>query len=55
MHLQAHEEPCQFLYSFNYMEGVGRMDGEETERFWAEANQAAGSTKQMNTGNAKRS
>ncbi len=51
MHLQAHEEQCQFLYSFNYTEGVGRMDGEETERFWAKVIQAAGSTKQMNTGN----
>ncbi|KLO05566.1 hypothetical protein SCHPADRAFT_946616 [Schizopora paradoxa] len=51
MHLQAHEERCQYLFSLNYTEGVGRMDGEETERFWAEMNQAAGSTKQMNTGN----
>ncbi|KLO06221.1 hypothetical protein SCHPADRAFT_946269 [Schizopora paradoxa] len=51
MHLQAHEEECRYLYSLSYTDGVGRLDGEETEHFWAEHNQAAGSTKQMNTGN----
>lgn len=55
MHVQAHEEMCQYLYSLTYTDGVGRMDGEGTERFWAEENQAAGSTKQMNTGNREES
>ncbi len=53
MHVQAHNEICQYLYSWNYTEGVGRSDGEEVERWWAEANQAAGSTKQMNAGHRR--
>ena len=53
MHLQNHVENCQWLYSLNYTEGVGRLDGEEVERFWAEMNQVAGSTKQMNPGHRR--
>lgn len=55
MHAQVHETVCEYTYSFNYTDGVGRMDGEGTERFWAELNQCAGSTKQMNTGNREES
>lgn len=50
MHVQNHVERCIYLHSFNFTKGVGRTDGEEAERFWAEANQLAGSTKQMNPG-----
>ncbi|KLO04068.1 hypothetical protein SCHPADRAFT_841060, partial [Schizopora paradoxa] len=53
MHLQGHIESCQYRFSWNYTDGVGRTDGEEVERFWAEANQAAGSTKQMNKGHRR--
>lgn len=50
MHLQNHCESCQYLFSLYFALGVGRLDGEELERFWAEANQIARSTKQMNPG-----
>lgn len=50
MHLQNHCEECQYLFSLYFAIGVGRLDGEEAERFWAEVNQLAGSTKQMNPG-----
>lgn len=50
MHVQNHCEECKYLYSLYFALGVGRLDGEEAERFWAEANQIAGSTKQMNPG-----
>lgn len=50
MHLQAHIEVCKFIYSLNLRFGTGTTDGEASERWWAELNQAAGSTKQMNPG-----
>lgn len=50
MHSQTHIEECQYCFSLYYALFVGRTDGEEVERFWSEANQAAGSTKQMNPG-----
>lgn len=50
LHLFGHEEQCQFGFSLNYTDGVGRTDGEEVERLWSEFNQAAGSTKQMGRG-----
>lgn len=50
MHGQTHVNTCQYCHSLYYTRGVGRTDGEEAERFWAEANQVAGSTKQMNPG-----
>ena len=50
MHLMGHEDQCQYGFSLNYTDGVGRTDGEECERLWAEFNQAAGSTKQMGRG-----
>lgn len=50
MHITNHVELCQWLYSFYFQTGVGRMDGEGVERFWSEVNHAAGSTKQMGHG-----
>ena len=50
MHVQNHIEECQYLFSLNYAESVGRLDGEEAERWWSVCNMAAGSTKQMNPG-----
>lgn len=47
MHVTSHVEKCQWVYNPNYRKHTGRLDGEEAERFWSEANQAAGSTKQM--------
>ena len=51
MHAHTHLDVCQYRYSLYYTKGVGRTDGEQAERFWSEANQVAGSTKQMNPGN----
>lgn len=50
MHGKTHIPICQYLYSLYFTKGVGRTDGEQAERFWSEANQVAGSTKQMNPG-----
>lgn len=50
MHVQAHIEDCKNKLSLNFTRGVGLSDGEGGERWWAEINQAAGSTKQMNPG-----
>ena len=50
MHAQGHVSECQWRRSFNYTPKVGRMDGEEAERLWAEINQVAGSTKYMSPG-----
>ncbi|KAI0054741.1 hypothetical protein BV25DRAFT_1785935, partial [Artomyces pyxidatus] len=49
-HLPAHGTPCHGPYSFNFLEGVGRTDGEGVERNWANMNGAASSTKQMGPG-----
>lgn len=51
LHLQTHQPTCLVKHSFNLTKGAGRTDGEEAERFWSEANQLAGSTKQMTPGN----
>ena len=50
MHVRNHVEECHWRCSLNYTPGVGRLDGEVAERWWSEANQLAGSTKQMNPG-----
>ncbi|KAI0060628.1 hypothetical protein BV25DRAFT_1806815 [Artomyces pyxidatus] len=49
-HLPAHGTLCQGPYSFNFLNGVGRTDGEGVERNWANMNGAASSTKQMGPG-----
>ena len=50
LHLVNHKTDCQYCFSYNYQKGVGRTDGEAIERFWAEANLYAASTKQQNGG-----
>lgn len=50
LHLYGHEDQCQYGFSLNYTDGVGRTDGEECECLWSEYNQVAGSTKQMGWG-----
>ncbi|KZP13327.1 hypothetical protein FIBSPDRAFT_913099 [Athelia psychrophila] len=37
-HLQSHEEKCHSLFSFNFMEGGARTDGEGVERNWDDLN-----------------
>ncbi|KAJ7787039.1 hypothetical protein B0H14DRAFT_2629794 [Mycena olivaceomarginata] len=44
MHLPAHVELCNILFSFNLTPFVGRTDGEAPERGWADANRLANST-----------
>ncbi|KAG6810078.1 hypothetical protein H0H92_013396 [Tricholoma furcatifolium] len=50
MHVANHVESCLLLYGFNYMSYSGETWGENIEGGWAELNQSAGSTKEMNDG-----
>jgi hypothetical protein len=50
LHLYAHGDFCRTRFSLNYHHGVGRTDGESTERDWAEAVLAALQTSEMNAG-----
>ncbi|TFY55987.1 hypothetical protein EVJ58_g7906 [Rhodofomes roseus] len=52
-HLPAHQESCQTKYSFNYIKGVGRTDGEGVERGWAAVKGFSGSTKEMGPGSRR--
>ncbi|KDQ15216.1 hypothetical protein BOTBODRAFT_73850, partial [Botryobasidium botryosum FD-172 SS1] len=47
MHVYAHTEPCQHLYSLNFKEGSGRTDGEIPERNWSHLNKTSTSTREM--------
>ncbi|KAF8131200.1 hypothetical protein EV363DRAFT_1165737 [Boletus edulis] len=49
-HLPAHVQACQTMFSFNFIPGVGRTDGEAPERGWSNINPAAASTKEMGPG-----
>ncbi|KAJ7062443.1 hypothetical protein B0H15DRAFT_794789, partial [Mycena belliarum] len=49
-HASAHERTCQANNSLNYLEGVGRTDGEGIERTWSGLNPAAWATKEMGQG-----
>ncbi|KIK98410.1 hypothetical protein PAXRUDRAFT_31186 [Paxillus rubicundulus Ve08.2h10] len=46
-HLPAHITPCQWMFSFNWIKGVGHMDNEAPEQGWANINPIASSTKEM--------
>ncbi|KAF8175800.1 hypothetical protein BJ912DRAFT_857712 [Pholiota molesta] len=50
MHIKGHVLYCQLLWSFNYLPFSGETCGESIEGSWAEHNQTAGSTKEMNEG-----
>jgi hypothetical protein len=50
LHLYAHGALCQTTWSLNYHQGVGRTDGESTERDWAAVVVAALQTAEMNHG-----
>jgi hypothetical protein len=50
MHVKNHIEACQHLWAFNFLRYSGETYGEMIETAWAENNQAAGSTKEMNDG-----
>ncbi|KAF7971126.1 hypothetical protein HWV62_22000 [Athelia sp. TMB] len=46
-HLQSHEEKCHSPFSFNFMKGGARTDGEGVERNWDDLNGQAASTSEM--------
>lgn len=46
-HLQSHEEKSHGPYSFNFMMGGGRTDGEGVEQNWDDLNGQAPSTSEM--------
>jgi hypothetical protein len=50
LHLYAHGASCRTRWSLNYHQGVGRTDGESTERDWAAVVVAALQTAEMNRG-----
>jgi hypothetical protein len=50
LHLYAHGEACRSIWSLNFQPGVGRLDGESTERDWAAAVLAAMQSAEMNPG-----
>jgi hypothetical protein len=50
LHLYDHGESCLTKWSLNYHHGVGRTDGESTERDWASAVLTALQTAEMNPG-----
>jgi hypothetical protein len=46
-HLQSHEEKCHSLFSFNFLWGAGRTEGEGVERNWDMLNGHGPSTAEM--------
>ncbi|KAG1756383.1 uncharacterized protein EDB91DRAFT_1233212 [Suillus paluster] len=49
-HLPVHIASCQTRFSFNFIKGVGRTDGEAPERRWADINPITTSTREMGPG-----
>ncbi|KAG9125670.1 hypothetical protein FRC07_006686 [Ceratobasidium sp. 392] len=49
-HLMGHKQACYDRFSLNYMQYVGRIEGEGCERAWAYLNETAGSTSEMSPG-----
>ncbi|KAJ7576448.1 hypothetical protein C8J56DRAFT_800049, partial [Mycena floridula] len=52
-HLPAHIVKCHQLFSFNFIRGVARTEGEAVERAWAKLNPLAWSTKEMGPGSRR--
>ena len=52
-HLHAHIAECQCEFSFNFIPGSARTDGEAPERGWSDANGVASSTKEMGPGSRR--
>ncbi|KAG1809885.1 uncharacterized protein HD556DRAFT_1428132 [Suillus plorans] len=52
-HLLAHITSCQTKFSFNFIKGVGRTDGEAPEHGWADINPLATSTRKMGPGSRR--
>ncbi|KAJ7062237.1 hypothetical protein C8F01DRAFT_986513 [Mycena amicta] len=49
-HAEAHELMCRIKLVLSYLRGVGKTDGEASERFWAAMNPASYATKEMGEG-----
>jgi hypothetical protein len=49
-HLPAHGSACWSRFSFNYLLGSARTDGEAVERLWSSSNPVASSTREMAPG-----
>ena len=49
-HFRAHKEEGHNKFSFHYMNGVGRVCGEQIERTWPKHSELAGSTSEMGHG-----
>ena len=52
-HVKGHGAYCQENYSLNYIPGVGRTCGEDTEPTWSQTNALAPSTREMGSGARK--
>ncbi|TFK61666.1 hypothetical protein BDN72DRAFT_777997 [Pluteus cervinus] len=50
MHIKNHVDSCQNRWSFNFLPHSGETCGESIEATWAEQNQAAATTREMNSG-----
>lgn len=50
VHVNNHKENCVYKYACSYMENAGHFHGETAEHEWAELNQVAPQTRQMNNG-----
>ncbi|KAF7292950.1 CxC2 domain-containing protein [Mycena indigotica] len=49
-HAEAHDPKCRIQFALRYLLGVGKTDGESTERLWSLLNPASWSTKEMGEG-----
>lgn len=49
-HWRAHTQKDHHVYSFNFLPGVGRTDGEQIERGWATHDAVASSVREMGPG-----
>ncbi|KAJ7933186.1 hypothetical protein B0H13DRAFT_2511652 [Mycena leptocephala] len=50
LHVQGHQDSCNYLFGTAYMECVGHFHGETAEHYWPEANQLGPHVRQMNNG-----
>lgn len=50
LHIHAHQELCQLVYTLCYAEGFADIYGEGVETPWREFNQAGASTREMTAG-----
>ena len=50
LHLPAHKPECRYKFSYNYLLGAGRDDGEAQERVWWTLYGLAATTREMTSG-----